>query len=128
MNLFKYFTLLVILVLLFSFTSCVKEKEPEDVLKNFISLVLRGYIDHAYELLSVKVKEKSTKEEFINALKIYKGKLQSFYLVSKKEEKGMVALKYEIVIVHEQEMEKKFKSTAYLLYEKKKWKILNPGF
>ncbi len=128
MSLPKYLTTLVIIVFLLSLTSCVIEKEPEDVLKNYISLVLRGYIDHAYELLSVKVKEKSTKEEFINALKIYKGKLKSFYLISKKEEKGLVVLKYEVVIIHEPERERKLKSFAYLSRENRKWKILNPGF
>jgi len=124
----KYLITLVIIVILLSLSSCVIEKEPEDVLKNYISLILRGYIDHAYELLSAKVKEKSTKEEFINTLKIYQGRLKSFYLISKKEEKGMVTLKYEVVIIHEQEREKKLKSIAYLSRENRKWKILNPGF
>ncbi len=124
----KYVTILVIFLFLLSLPSCAIEQKPEEVLENYISLLLRGYIDHAYELLSAKVKEKSTREEFIHALKIYQGRLKSFHLISKKEDNGIVALEYEVVIIPEQGKEKKLTSTAYLSQENRKWKILNPGF
>lgn len=120
--------LLISLVAGICLTGCLPEREPGEVLKSYISLLLRGYLDQAYELLSFKIQDKSTREEIIKAISIYRGKLITFYILTQKIEDNLATVKYELIFVDNNGQEKKLTSVASLSYENNNWKILNPGF
>ncbi len=121
--------LLFITITFFSFlvVSC-GEVKAEDVLKSYIDLSLRGYRVQAYDLLSIKIKNKISVSEFIDASSIYRGELKDYYVIDSTQNETKKIIRYEIIVMDPEGKEAKLKNIAILILEKGKWKILDPGF
>lgn len=122
----KLFIILLIFTCLLV-VSC-RDNSAENVLKSYIDLLLRGYKTQAYDHLSIKIKNKISRNEFIEASSIYQGILKDFFIIDVKFSESLATIRYEILVIDAIGLQEKLKSTATLRNEKGKWKILDPGF